>query len=135
MPRRWRPPPCCGASCPAAGLPLLIVLLAALASLAGAQQQMLTHMPEEELLLAGMPAPPAPRRSVRELVGTGLLLGTVHVLSGPDHLSALLTLSGDRACRYAPAHAPLPPPARADPCLPASPPASHPFLPLCLWPC
>lgn len=27
------------------------------------------------------------------LIGTGLLMGLVHVLSGPDHLSALATLS------------------------------------------
>eukprot|EP01052_Picozoa_sp_SAG31_P041188 SAG31_NODE_6177_length_2136_cov_1.305351_3_plen_150_part_00 len=33
-------------------------------------------------------------RGRMELVGTGIVLGTVHVLSGPDHLSALLTLSG-----------------------------------------
>jgi hypothetical protein len=37
--------------------------------------------------------PPPPPRSVLQLVGTGIALGTVHVLSGPDHLSALLTLS------------------------------------------
>jgi hydrogenase/urease accessory protein HupE len=28
-----------------------------------------------------------------QLVGKGILMGVVHVLSGPDHLSALATLS------------------------------------------
>ena len=34
-----------------------------------------------------------------ELVGTGVGLGVVHVLSGPDHLSALATLSVDGRCK------------------------------------
>ena len=54
-------------------------------------QPMLTHMPESS------PANQLPEPAARgwtELVGTGVLLGTVHVLTGPDHLSALLTLSG-----------------------------------------
>lgn len=37
--------------------------------------------------------PPPPPRSLLQLIGTGIALGTVHVLSGPDHLSALLALS------------------------------------------
>ena len=37
--------------------------------------------------------PPPQPRSLLQLIGTGIILGTVHVLSGPDHLSALLTLS------------------------------------------
>ena len=39
------------------------------------------------------PAEEPPPRSYSSLIGTGTLLGTVHVLSGPDHLSALMTLS------------------------------------------
>ena len=31
--------------------------------------------------------------SAAELVGTGIIMGTLHVLTGPDHLSALATLS------------------------------------------
>ena len=34
-----------------------------------------------------------------DLVGTGVGLGVVHVLSGPDHLSALATLSVDGRCK------------------------------------
>ena len=33
--------------------------------------------------------------TVSELVGLGLSLGVVHVLTGPDHLSALATLSAN----------------------------------------
>ncbi len=29
-----------------------------------------------------------------ELINTGILMGIVHVLTGPDHLSALATLNG-----------------------------------------
>ncbi|KAL7551954.1 hypothetical protein ACHAWF_015167, partial [Thalassiosira exigua] len=32
--------------------------------------------------------------SVAELAGTGVVMGVIHVLTGPDHLSALATLSG-----------------------------------------
>ena len=70
------------------------VAAAAAASLSAAQP-MLTHRLDSETLAADSHSPePIVGRSWRELVGTGLLLGTVHVLSGPDHLSALLTLSG-----------------------------------------
>lgn len=37
--------------------------------------------------------PPPAQRPFSQLIGTGIVLGTIHVLSGPDHLSALLTLS------------------------------------------
>jgi hypothetical protein len=36
---------------------------------------------------------PVPSRGWAQLVATGMVLGVVHVLSGPDHLSALVTLS------------------------------------------
>jgi hypothetical protein len=45
----------------------------------------------EDEAAAVLPRPPP--RSLLQLIGTGIVLGTVHVLSGPDHLSALLTLS------------------------------------------
>ena len=32
---------------------------------------------------------------VFELIGTGILFGIIHVLTGPDHLSALSTLSAN----------------------------------------
>ena len=35
--------------------------------------------------------------SVGKVIGTGLLLGVVHVLTGPDHLSALSTLAVGRS--------------------------------------
>lgn len=41
----------------------------------------------------GKQGKPDGRRSYVDLVGTGIALGVIHVLSGPDHLSALLTLS------------------------------------------
>jgi hydrogenase/urease accessory protein HupE len=33
------------------------------------------------------------QRSLMALVGVGLMLGVVHVLTGPDHLTALMSLS------------------------------------------
>jgi len=35
-----------------------------------------------------------------ELFGTGMIMGIVHVLTGPDHLSALATLSGTNIARH-----------------------------------
>ena len=32
--------------------------------------------------------------STAELINTGILMGIIHVLTGPDHLSAIATLSG-----------------------------------------
>ncbi|KAL7473971.1 hypothetical protein ACHAXS_014241 [Conticribra weissflogii] len=38
--------------------------------------------------------------SCLELFGTGIIMGIVHVLTGPDHLSALATLSGTNIARH-----------------------------------
>lgn len=35
---------------------------------------------------------------VLQLIGEGIAMGTLHVLTGPDHLSALATLSANRRC-------------------------------------
>ena len=46
------------------------------------------------VLASSAAAPPLlQRRSWAHLIATGVVLGTVHVLSGPDHISALATLS------------------------------------------
>ena len=49
------------------------------------------HLPNTSAPAAAAPPP----RSYAELVLTGVVLGTVHVLSGPDHLAALVTLAGE----------------------------------------
>ena len=50
-----------------------------------------THVGGEEL--------PSASRTPFELAATGALMGVVHVLSGPDHLSALVALSAGRSWR------------------------------------